>query len=156
MHVGDGLDGRVAHRRLDSLRRLANLRVPADLLRQEVAGLRNADAQALLAGVLADALGARASREHGYVRRQHALRAARHDERDSGLDLARSELEMRRKRVAQRGHSIFAGEVVDPAIAFGLAEHRENRRRLERAAVDETHEAGHVSRPVGRNANHLE
>ena len=126
MHVADGLDRGVAHRPLDSLGRLANLCVPADLLGQKVACMSDADAKSLLAGVLGNALGAGASREHGYVGRQHALRAARHDECDAGLDLARSHLETWGKGVTQCGDGIFAGEVVHPAIAFGLAQHREN------------------------------
>ena len=152
MHVGDGVDAGVAHRRLNGLCRLLNLRVPADLLRQEVAGMRDADAESLLA----DALEVGASREHGDVRGQHSLGAAGHDERYSGLDLTRSELEMGRKSVTQCGDGVFAREVIDPAIAFGLAQHRENGRRLERAAVDKSHEAGHISWPVGRNAYHVE
>ena len=48
MHVRDGVDACVAHRRFDGLYGLADLRVPADLLRQKVAGLGDADAQALL------------------------------------------------------------------------------------------------------------
>jgi hypothetical protein len=72
------------------------------------------------------------------------------------LSTARSELEMRRERVAQCGDGVFTGEVVHPAVAFGLAQHRENGRRLERAAVDKSHKAGHVAGPVGRNANHVE
>ena len=156
MHIAHVVDAGVAHRSLDSSYSLVDLRVPTDLLRQEVASLRNADAEALLARALAGALGPRASREHCDMRRQHALRAARHDERDSGLDLARSELHMRRKRVAQRGDGVFASKVVHPAVAFGLAQHRENGRRLERAAVDESHQAGNVSRPAGWNANHVE
>ena len=156
MHVAGALDRCVAHRYLDGLGRFFDLRVAANLFRQKVAGMRDADAQSLLAGFLAGALGTAASRENGYVRRQHALCAARHHERNAGLDFARSELEMRREGVAQGGDGVFAGEVIDPAIPFGLAQHRQNGRRLERAAVDERHEAGHVSRPVGRNTNHVE
>jgi hypothetical protein len=156
MHIAHGLDRCVAHRRFDGLGRFFDLRVAANLLRQKVASMRDADAETLLAGIRADALGAAASREHRNVRREHPLCAAGHHERDAGLNLARSELEMRRECVAQGGDGVFASEVVDPAIAFGLAQHCENGRGVERAAVDERHEAGHVSGPVGRNANHIE
>ena len=63
---------------------------------------------------------------------------------------------MRRKRIAQRGDGVLTGKVVHTAVAFGLAQHGENGRRLERAAVDESHQAGNVSRPAGWNANHVE
>ncbi len=49
MHVADGVDAGVAHRRLDSSSRLVDLCVPADLFRQEVPGVGDADAEALLA-----------------------------------------------------------------------------------------------------------
>ena len=156
MHIVDRIDAGVAHRHLDSLGCLVNLRVTADLLGQKVAAMGDANAQSLLAGVLAVVLDVRAPREHRDVRRQDAFRAAGHDERYAGFDLARRELETRSESVAQCGDGVFAGEVIDPAIPFGLAQHRENGRRLERAAVDKRHEAGHVSRPVGRNADHVE
>jgi hypothetical protein len=156
MHVADGVDACVAHRRLDSLGRFFDLPFTANLLRQKVPGMRDAHAQSLLAGVPSDALGTRTSREYCYVRRQHPLRPARHDEGDSGLDLARSQLETRGKGVAQCGDGVFAGEVIDPAIAFGLAQHSENGRRLERAAVDERHEPGNVSGSMRWNVDHIE
>src|SRR6185437_6159600 len=118
MHVADGLDSGDAHRRFDSVHRLFDLRVAANLLRQKVARMCDADAEALLARSLAEALGARTPREDGDVWRQHALRAARHDERNPRLDLARSELEARRKSITQYGDGIFAGKVVDAAIAL--------------------------------------
>jgi hypothetical protein len=155
MHVADGLDRGGAHRRLGSLGRFIDLHVAANLLRQKIAGMRDADTEALLARGLAEALGTTASREDGYVLRQHAFCAARHDECNSGLDFTRSELEMRRQRVTQCSDGVFAGEVIDPAIAFGLAQHRDNGWRRERAALDEGDDAGHVSGPVSWNANHI-
>ena len=49
MHVARRLDAGLAHRRLDSPDRLVDLRVAADLLGQKVAGVGDADAEALLA-----------------------------------------------------------------------------------------------------------
>ena len=49
VHVANGVDPGVAHRGLDRLHRLADLRVAADLLGQKVAGVGDADAQARLA-----------------------------------------------------------------------------------------------------------
>ena len=126
MHIADGVDAGVAHRRFDRLHRLGDLGVPPDLLWQKIAGMGDANAEALLARALVGAFGGPAAREYRHVRRQHSLRAARHDECDTAFDRARSELEMRRERVAQCGDSVFAGEVVHPAVAFGLAQDREN------------------------------
>jgi hypothetical protein len=112
----------------------------------------DADAEALLARAVAG-VDPSFARKHGHVRREHALRATRHHERDSALDRARRERQMRRERVAQGGDREFPGEIVHPAVALGLPQHRENGLRLERAAVDERHQAGHVSGPSSRNAN---
>jgi hypothetical protein len=156
MHGAHGVDAGVAHRHPDRFHRLVDLGVPADLLGQEVAGMGDADAQALVARAPAGGLADRRARENRHVRRQHPFRAARHDERDPALDRARRELEMRRQRIAQCGDRILPGEVVHPTVALGLAEHCENGRRLERAAVDKRHQAGDIAGPAGRNANDVE
>ena len=80
--------------------RLFDLDVAADLFRQEVAGVGDADAQPFLGRAAVRGVGSDAAREHGQVRRQHPFGAARHDEGDLVLDRARRQSEMRRKRIA--------------------------------------------------------
>ena len=126
MHIAYGVDPGLAHRRCDRARRLADLGVPADLLGQEVAGMGDADAQSRLARAVVRDLGTAAAREHGHVRREHPLRAARHDERDSAFNRPRGERQVGRQGIAQSGDSVLPGEIVHPAIALGLPQHREN------------------------------
>ena len=64
--------------------------------------------------------------------------------------------QMRRQRLAQGGQRVFAGEIVDAAVALGLAEHREDGRGIDFAGLDERHEPGHVARTFGRNADHVD
>jgi hypothetical protein len=63
MHIADGVDAGVAHRRFDRLYRLGDLGVPPDLLWQKIAGMGDANAEALLARALVSALGGPAARE---------------------------------------------------------------------------------------------
>jgi hypothetical protein len=68
------------------------------------------------------------------------------------LDLSRADPEIRRKRLAQGGDSIFTREIIYPAVAFGLAQHRDNRRRHDLTRLDQTHQAGHITGAFHRDA----
>ena len=90
------------------------------------------------------------------MRTEHPLGTARHDEGDFFLDSARGDIEMRRECIAQRGYRIFAGEIVDPAIALGLAEHGKNGRWSKLARVDKRHESRNVTGTSGGNADDVD
>ncbi|MEY9393698.1 hypothetical protein ABIF79_000073 [Bradyrhizobium japonicum] len=115
----------------------------ADLFGEEVPRVRHADAQAL-AGHACRALSL-APREHRDMRAEHAFGATRHHEGDALLDRLWRKAEFWRQRRAQRSNGIFPGEVVDTAIALGLAEDGQNRCRVDRAGADDGHEAGDVA-----------
>jgi hypothetical protein len=115
----------------------------------------DADAQPLVARSAVRSLSAQAAREHGKVRTEDPFGTPGHDEGNLVFDRARGEAQIRRQRIAQDRHSIFAGEIVDPAVALGLAEHRQDRRRRDFTRLDKPHEAGNVAGALGRNAHHI-
>jgi hypothetical protein len=80
----------------------------------------DADAQPLVARSAVRSLSAQAAREHGKVRTEDPFGTPGHDEGNLVFDRARGEAQIRRQRIAQDRHSIFAGEIVDPAVASVL------------------------------------
>ena len=79
----------------------------------------------------------RRPRENRGVRAEHAFGAAGHHHGDPPFDLGGGGAEIRRERRRERRAGVFAGEVVDAAIALGLDEDRDDRRRIERARLDQ-------------------
>ena len=90
--------------------------------------------------------GMRQHAEDHVMRRQHALGAAREDvERALGV-LAKQQL--------QRLGQIPARIVVDEAVAFGLAEHRDDPLRIDVAPLDQLRERGDIARIAHRQPVH--
>jgi len=65
-------------------------------------------------------------REHRDMWTEHTLGAAGHHEGDALFDRLWGQTELRRQRCAQRSDGVFPGEIVDAAIALGLAEDRQD------------------------------
>ena len=73
--------------------------------------------------------------EDGGVRREHAVAPARPDHGDFG-DLALAPRAVREQDAPEGGVREDAGEVVDPAVALGLADHGNHRIRRHAAGDD--------------------
>src|SRR5262252_6032702 len=139
MHVLRIIDGGIAHRGFDRLGDLLHHRQPADVLRQELGAHRGPDRQARLrcrAGLTV--LG-----EDGRVWRDDAVAAARPHHRDGG-DLRFAALAVPLQRAAKGLVGQDAREVVDAAIAFGLADDGNHFVRGELPAREASLEPGGV------------
>ena len=88
------------------------------------------------------------------MRRQPALGAAGHDDGDALLDLGGGQLQALGQQQLQRQGRIAAGEVVDAAIALGLADDGDDGRGIDLAAVDGGGERRGVLRAGGRQPQH--
>jgi hypothetical protein len=160
MQVGELVDAGIGRSALHRVGGGVDLRAAADLVRREVAGEGHAEREppAAVAGrrVAGRRVVGRAPREHAQVRRQHALGPARHHQRDACLDLRHRQAEMAAEQRGDRHARIFAGEVVDAAIALGLAEHRDHVGRSDAAAVEQCRQPGDVARPAAGDAKDLD
>ena len=129
----------ILHRRLDGVGDLLNHRGTSDVLRQQFRAQRRADHQPRLVG----GAGLAVAGEDRGVRRDDAITAARPNHRhvvDLGFG-ARAELEQHApKRLVGQN----AGEIVDPAIAFGLADHRDDLVGAELAGRDQSLKAARI------------
>ena len=136
--------------------RLLDLDYAADFFGEEIAGVGNADAQALASG--ADVRGGRnrGAGEHGEVRRKHPFGTAGHDQCDFVFHRSRREFQMLRKSLAQGRHRIFAGKIVHPAVALSLAEYGQDRFRRDLPRFDEPQKARYVAGTLGGNANDVD
>src|SRR5579872_3529479 len=70
------------------------------------------------------------------MRRQPAFGAPGHDHCHAPVDFGGRALEALGKQELQRKCRVTAGEVVDAAVSFGLANNRHDRSRINLAAVD--------------------
>ena len=139
MHVGRIGDAGVAHGGAHALGDFLHHRRPADILRENLGAHGGADDQPRF--VRRAGLGV--AREHGRVRRDHAVAAARPDHRDFcdlGFGAAAVLFQHRAKRLVGED----AGEIVDAAIAFGLADDGDHLVRLELSVADAGLHAGSV------------
>jgi hypothetical protein len=81
------------------------------------------------------------------VRAEHAFGAPGHHEGDPFLDLRRRQAEKRRQSRAQGTGRVLAGKIIDPAVAFGLAEDGDDIARVELALFDKGDETGNIGGP---------
>ena len=139
MHVRRVLDAGVAHRGLHALRDLLHHGGAADIFGQQLGAHGGADGDAGLSG----RPGLGVAGEYGRVRRNHAVAAAgphHGNVRDVGFAAVAALLEHGAERLIGQN----AGEIVDAAIAFGLADHRNHLVGAERAGLDACFHAGSV------------
>ena len=132
-------DPRVGHRRADSVCDLLHHRGPADVLGQDRrthGGAHGEASQVLGTGFVV-------AGKDGRMRREHAVAAARPDHGDFAdlLLAARAVLE---QDSAKGGVRQDAREVVDPAVALGLADHGHDLIRRHTARHDQLVQAGSV------------
>jgi DNA-binding transcriptional LysR family regulator len=111
-----------------------DLHAAAQFLGPEVA--REGDAQRQPFAALRRGLAGAATAEHRDVRRQHALGATRHDEGHALLDLGGGQLQVRAEQRGQCRRGVLAREVVDAAVALGLAHHGHDVGRHDAAGRD--------------------
>src|SRR5258708_17935200 len=139
------LDAGICHRYVDGPCRLLDLEAAAKFFRHEVAGMGNADAQAL-----ARDPGLRTARyctacEDRDMRTEDAFRTARHHEGDLSFDVMRGHPNVRRERKAQRRHGVFSSEIIYAAIALCLPQDCQDRCWLKLACLDQVHQAGYIA-----------
>ena len=144
VNVGCLLNARIRHCGGNGFRRFFDLHAASQRFRQKLGGVCNTDREPLLRACRFVRV---VAREHGDMRREYALRAARHDKGYAPLDVGRSESEPLPQTSGQRHGRVFAREVVDTAVAFGLAQDRDDRAWIERAFIDELNQPRHVRRP---------
>ena len=96
--------------------------------------------------------GRRLAAEHQQMRRQPAFGAARHDDGDALLDLGHRAFQALGQQQLQRQGGVAAGEIVDAAIALGLADDGDDGRGIDLAAVDGGGERRGVARARRRPA----
>ena len=90
------------------------------------------------------------------MRTKHTFRTARHYERDPLLHAVRWQIDIRRQGGAERGNGVFPREIVDPAIAFGFAQYRDDRLWIDLALLDQAQQAGDITGAFGGNANDVD
>ena len=90
--------------------------------------------------------------EHEIVRTENALGPARQHAGNALQDLAARRPEPLAQQGRQRESKIAAGEIVDAAIAFGLADHRGNIGRREGARIEQGGQAREISGMLHRQA----
>ena len=157
MHLLRVVDPGIRHRHANGPCGLVDLHAAADLFRHEITGVCDADAQALAGdGSVGNAAFHRGPRKHRDMRTEHAFGAARHDKRNPLLDLAGRQADMRRQRGAQRRHRILPGKIIDAAIALGLSEDGQDRRRLDFARFDKPHQPRDVAGTPGRDLDDVD
>ena len=139
VHVLRIVDAGVAHRGFDGGRDLLDHGRPADILRQQLRAQRGADRQARFRRWA----GLAVAREHRRMRRDDAVAAARPDHRDV-RDLGLAALAELLQHAAKRLVGENAREIVDAAIAFGLADDRDHLVGAELALGDARLQAGGV------------
>jgi hypothetical protein len=153
VHVGEIRDRRRRDRPAHRGGGLVDLRAPADLLRPEAARHRRAERETP-GRSRAGGAGARrvADGEHEPVRAQPALGAARHHHHDVALDIGRCTRRGAREQRLQGRRREAAREIVDAAVALGLAEDRDDLARGDRAGMERGFEAGDVVGGCGGDA----
>jgi hypothetical protein len=139
MHVLRIIDGGIAHRGFNRLRDLLHHRRPADILGQEFGAHGGSDRQARLRCRAGFAVPG----EHGRVRGDDAVAAARPDHRDGG-DLRFAALAVPLQRAPKGLIGQDAREIVHAAIAFSLADDGDHFIRRELPAGDAGIEPGGV------------
>ena len=122
------------HRRADRLGHRHCLRRPADGLGRQRRGMRRADREGLAAG---GGGGAAAGGEDQEMRRQPTLGAAGHDHRNPRGDGVGGDPETRRQHRRHGRQRITASEIVDAAIALGLAEDRNDLIGSQPSPIDQ-------------------
>ena len=155
MHVFRVLDAGIRHRRVDGPCRLLDLQAAAKFFRHEVAGMGNADAQALARDPALRIARYRTAREDRDMRTENAFRAARHHEGDLLFDVMRGQPNVRRERKAQRRHGVFPSEIIYTAIALRLPQDCQDRCRLKLACLDQIHQAGYIAGAFGGYLDHV-
>ena len=133
---------------------LGDHRDPADVLRQQHLAHREADRQPRLVRRL-DALPGRQRGEHRGVRGQHPVGAAGPDDRDL-LDLLGGAAALGGDHLAERPVGDDPGVVVDPAVALGLADHRDDPVGVEHPVVDQRGQLARVGHTVQRDLADLD
>ena len=142
LHVVDVLrivDAGVLHRRLHRRRHLLDHGRAADVFRQQLDAHGGADGKPRLRG----RTGLAVAREHGGVRRDHAVAAAGPDHRNLA-DLVLAALAVLEQHLAESLIGEDAGEVVDAAVAFGLADDGDDLIGGELAGLDAVLDAAGV------------
>ena len=114
-------DAGVLHRRLDGAGDEIDLFEPAEMFEGQGGGARAAERQRAAFGRALDI----APFEHDDMGRKRAFGAARHDDADR---LRLGGRQMALQQVLQRAAGEAAGEIIDAAVAFGLAEDRDDVR----------------------------
>jgi len=150
MNVGGRGDAGVLHGEANGSRRFLDLCSAADLFGPE--GTRQADADRQSRG------GRRRhpllAAEHQEMRRQPAFGATRHHDRDPLLDLGERAADPLGQQQLQREGGVTPGEVVDAAVALGLAHDGDDRRGIDLAPVDRRGERRGVVRAGGGEPQH--
>ncbi len=96
-----------------------------------------------------------ADAEHAVMRAHHAFGAARQHAGNFLDQLRRRLSEMHRQQRHQRLREITAGEIVDAAIALGLADDGDDIRRADRAADDQSLQRGKIAGMRHRQSENL-
>jgi len=151
VHVRGRVDPGLAHRSANALGYLLHHRGPADVFRQDFRADGGADHEALLARRSLRAVPG----EHGGVGRDHAVAAAGPHHRDPADQLGAS-FPVLGERGAKRLIGQDAREVVDAAVAFGLADDGHHVVRAELAGEDPLLQAGSVLHVLENDLRHLD
>ncbi len=139
MHVLRIVDAGIAHRRLDRRRDLLDHRRPSDILGLELRAHRGADRQPQLRGWA----GLGVPGKYGGMRRDDAVATTGPDHRNA-RDFGFASLAAFQQHAAERLVRQYPGEVVDPTVAFGLADDRDHLVGSEFAGGDAILQAGSV------------
>ena len=139
VHVLGVTDPGILHRQLDGVGDLLDHRRTADILGLQLDAERGADREARLRG----RAGLVVAGKHGGMRGKDAVAAAGPHHRDV-VDLGLGALAMLRQHAAERLVGEDAGEIVDAAIALGLADHGDDLVGGELAGLDQILDAAGV------------
>jgi hypothetical protein len=115
------------------------------MLGRQLGGMRPAECKGRVCARAASAL------EHDEMRRQRPLGAARHHQAHRGGLIPRKDAG---EHGAERGGGKAAGEIIDEAVALGLAEDRDNAGRVDAAFGNGGLDAAHVIRTGGGDPVH--